>query len=318
MNIKEKIAKSKKKIILTVLLCILCVAAGLIISRPLIKKHSEKKVEAYQDRLNEDGIAIDTENNPYFMEKQPGYDYRSPKTITYESKVTGTKRKAMVFLPADYDEEKEYPVLYLLHGYGGSQKTWRNKNADIIVQNVHYFKDAAEMIVVCPDCVVGENVDDDISFWDVIPYFDKTEEELIGSLMPYIEEHFSVKTGRDNTAIAGNSMGGRNALAIGFKHQDMFGYVGGFSSVSPLYTEKYQNSIPALTDSLTINESTGQFKLLMLCVGRSDNVCGDVTYELHDYFNQNDVEHIFYDVDGGHQNTVWQNALYNFTQRIFR
>ena len=107
MNIKEKIAKSKKKIILTVLLCILCVAAGLIISRPLIKKHSEKKVEAYQDRLNEDGIAIDTENNPYFMEQQPGYDYRSPKTITYESKVTGTKRKAMVFLPADYDEEKE-------------------------------------------------------------------------------------------------------------------------------------------------------------------------------------------------------------------
>ena len=193
MNIKEKIEKSKKKIILTVLLCILCVAAGLIISRPLIKKHSEKKVEAYQDRLNEDGIAIDTENNPYFMEQQPGYDYRSPKTITYESKVTGTKRKAMVFLPADYDEEIEYPVLYLLHGYGGSQKTWRNKKADIIVQNVHYFKDAAEMIVVCPDCVVGENVDDDISFWDVIPYFDKTEEELIGSLMPYIEEHFFCK-----------------------------------------------------------------------------------------------------------------------------
>ena len=63
----------------------------------------------------------------------------------------------MIFLPADYDEDKEYPVLYLLHGLDGSHRTWRNKSADIILQNLYYFDDVPEMFVVCPNCEVIEN-----------------------------------------------------------------------------------------------------------------------------------------------------------------
>lgn len=74
------------------------------------------------------------------------------------------------------------------------------------------------MIVVCPDCVVSRNEEDrDAGFYETIRYFDLTEREIIDNLMPYVEEHFNVLTGRENTAIAGNSMGGRNSLAIGFK-----------------------------------------------------------------------------------------------------
>ena len=46
--------------------------------------------------------------------------------------------------------------------------------------------------------------------------FDRTPDEVVDYLMPYINQHYPVKTGRENTAVAGNSMGGRNALALAY------------------------------------------------------------------------------------------------------
>lgn len=298
-----------------VLIIIAVVLILLVVSWFAGRKIAPEHYKTHGGNYNESGMLIDSVKNPYFSKRQWGYVYKIPRTIKYHSDVTGTERKAMVFLPAGYDKNKSYPVLYLLHGYGGSQKTWRNKRAHIIVQNLMYFEDVPEMIVVCPDCVVGyEGKSDDLKFYDCIEYFDRTEKEVVDNLMPYIEANYNVLTGRENTAIAGNSMGGRNALAIGFKHQDKFGYVGAFSSVSPIPMENYR--VPALLDELKIDSS--QFEFLMLSVGKSDNVCGNVTYRLHDYLTQREIEHVFYDVEGEHENRVWQNSLYNFCRNIFR
>ncbi len=304
--------KKKNFLILGIIvfLCILVLPVSYF-----LRRISKNRMMSYNETFNDAGLSDDVDNNPYFH-RQPGYSYKFTKTIKYMSSVTGTERKARVFLPVGYSDDKQYPVLYLLHGYGGGRNTWRNKNAQVIIQNLYYFKNVPEMIVVCPDCVVGTDVDSDISFYESIKYFDLTERELIDSLMPYVEENFPVKTGRSNTAIAGNSMGGRNALAIAFNNQDRFGYVGAFSPVSPVYLENH-SGIPSLTDELKIDEETGQFKYFLLCVGRSDPKCGDITYYLHDYLNGNNVRHEFYDVEGGHENKVWQNALYNFVQHIF-
>jgi enterochelin esterase-like enzyme len=305
--------KKRKTFVLTV------IAAGaimLIISWFAGRIISKKYYFSHNNTYNEEGMLIDSVNHPYYSKRQWGYFYKIPRTIRYYSDITGTERKAMVFLPAGYSENKSYPVLYLLHGYGGRHSTWRNKNAHIIIQNLIYFEDVPEMIVVCPDCVVSRNEEDrDAGFYETIRYFDLTEREIIDNLMPYVEEHFNVLTGRKNTAIAGNSMGGRNSLAIGFKNQDKFGYIGAFSSVSPLPDERHSGGIPALLDELKLDSS--QFEFLMLSVGKSDNVCGDVTYALHEYMTGRGINHVFYDVDGEHENKVWQNSLYNFCKNIF-
>ena len=47
--------------------------------------------------------------------------------------------------------------------------------------------------------------------------YDNFINELTNDLMPYIESHYSVKTGKDNTAIMGFSMGGRESLYISMK-----------------------------------------------------------------------------------------------------
>lgn len=125
--------------------------------------------------------------DPYFIEQQPGYNYREPETIAYHSGLTQTTRHATVFLPVDYSEEKTYPVLYLLHGYGGSHRTWRNKAADIILQNLYYFENVPEMIVVCPNSNVNqaESVEG-LTFWESVEPFDRTPDEVVDYLMPYI------------------------------------------------------------------------------------------------------------------------------------
>ena len=51
-------------------------------------------------------------------------DYGTISKIEYYSKTTETIRRANIWLPANYTENKKYPVLYLLHGIGGDENEW--------------------------------------------------------------------------------------------------------------------------------------------------------------------------------------------------
>ena len=80
------------------------------IQREETKKAVAAEVEALHEKANRDGIVEETPD-PYFIRKQPGYSYPKLKLIQYDSGITHTCRHAMVFLPADYDAAKTYPVL---------------------------------------------------------------------------------------------------------------------------------------------------------------------------------------------------------------
>lgn len=285
---------------------------------PEITDEIKAEIQKYNDEANEDGITIvDMDSNPYFMEKQAGVEYNSADTITYYSDVTKNEREAKVLLPVNYDEDKEYPVLYMLHGLGGSHNTWIRKDADIIIQNLIYFENVPEMIVVFPNSEVNESSNaDDLEFSEKVKVYDLTEKDLVENLMPYINENYSVKEGKENTAIAGNSMGGRNTLNTAFKHQDLFGYVGAFSSAKTVKDSRSSSVMNGLLDDFVIEENGG-FEKILICVGRQDDVCGAESYIIDDRLTQNNIEHVFYDTEGGHQNVVWQNALYNYLKMIF-
>lgn len=253
------------------------------------------------------------------MKKQPGFGYREPETLTYYSHITGTYRHATVFLPFDYTEAKQYPVLYLFHGLNGSHESWKNKSADIILQNLHYFNGAPEMIVVCPNSAVNQQESTKgMRPTEKRKAYDLTGKEVVENLMPVIEGRYSVKKGRDNTAVAGNSMGGRNALYTAFTYPDIFGYVGAFSPAYVLKRPGETGKWTPLLKSVKLPPESRDFKLLMLCVGRSDRRCGDVAYKLHDVMSREKTAHVFYDMKGGHDDGVWQKALRDFATRIFR
>src|ERR1043166_2431413 len=73
------------------------------------------------------------------------------REIWYNSKVTGSWRHALVYLPPTYDTEikARYPVLYLQHGGGEDETGWiRQGRADFILDNLIASKRAKPMIVV--------------------------------------------------------------------------------------------------------------------------------------------------------------------------
>ena len=61
------------------------------------------------------------------------------REIWYHSKVTGTWRHALVYLPPNYDSipKMRFPVLYLQHGGGEDETGWiRQGRANFILDNL--------------------------------------------------------------------------------------------------------------------------------------------------------------------------------------
>lgn len=48
------------------------------------------------------------------------------------------------------------------------------------------------------------------------------DSELVNSIIPYIEENFKVKKGRNNRAVAGLSLGSGQATDIAARHPELF------------------------------------------------------------------------------------------------
>ena len=58
-----------------------------------------------------------------YDKKRPGVTYPEFKTYTYYSNTAERDTNMNVLLPVDYSEDKEYPVLYILHGFFDDE-TW--------------------------------------------------------------------------------------------------------------------------------------------------------------------------------------------------
>lgn len=246
--------------------------------------------------------------------------YGTLKQISYNSTTTGKIRYANVILPAGYTTTKKYPVLYLLHGIGGDHNEWKGGNPVYVIGNLIAEGNAAEMIVVMPNCRARANDagnPSDIFTTEHFAAFDNFINDLRDNVIPYINKTYSVATGRENTAIAGLSMGGRESLYIGFSMPETFGYIGAF--------EPAVGVLPYDTEGGLFTESN--FKLpdeynnqtyVMIVKGKSDTTVGDAPLRYHNTLTTNGTTHAYYEREGGHDFTVWKNGLYNFARRIFR
>lgn len=284
------------------------------------------KSDVTQEIDSETGMILINDYNPDDRDFRPSDNFISPKdnrlygetlTVDYYSSALGHNRQADVILPYGYDAKNSYPVLYMLHGLGGNNKSWSDMGVKYIVQNNHYENGVPDMIVVCVSCYVNDGGEGNQSYSMIVPSYDRVEGEILNDLMPYINTHFSTKTGRDNTAIAGYSLGGKEAIGIGFKHQDMFGYIGGFSSAGGVIPKEGRRYSEPMLEDFVLDPQYGDFLLLFLNVGINDGVCGEQSTIYSQDFRDRGIKHIYYQMEGDHEGTVWQNGLYNFVKRIF-
>jgi len=130
------------------------------------------------------------------------------------------------YLPASYSEAesiaKKYPVLYLLHGLGGTQQSMALNGEWNVLQDLQRDKKVGDFIVVSPEG------------WDTFyinsrdgrtPYSDF----FVREFMPYIERSYRIRATRATRGITGFSMGGFGALRMAFLHPELFSSVSSHS-----------------------------------------------------------------------------------------
>ncbi len=253
-----------------------------------------------------------------YKNKQDGVNYGTKTSFTYDSTTTGTTRHANIVLPPDYTESKEYPVVYLLHGIGGDENEWFGGRPIEIVGNLIAKGEAKEMIMVFPNirCRPDDKASYDLSV-EHFQAFDNFINDLRDNLMPYVESHYSVAKGRENTAVAGLSMGGRESLYIGLSMPETFGYIGGFEPAVGVLPYDREGGL-FTEETMTLPDDYKNNTYIMIVKGNEDTTVGEWPRIYHETLEKNGVPHTYYEMPGGHGFSVWNNGLYNFAKRAFK
>jgi enterochelin esterase-like enzyme len=265
--------------------------------------------------------------------------------VEFDSKVTGGKRPASVYLPPGYSTDNKYPVLYLLHGIGGNETHWPGPGAaGAILDNLIADGKAEPMIVVMPNGRAsnepstlfagrgpggagpggagagaapsgpsasgppgGPGGRGGAAMAVEFEAYAAFERELVGDLIPFIEARYSVTANRMHRALAGLSMGGGQSLNFGLNNVDTFAFVGGFSSAPNTKAPAELVSDPAAARRL---------ELLWVSCGNEDGLF-NISANVHEQLAAQNVPHKWYIDAGAHTFPVWKNDLYHFASLLF-
>jgi len=152
---------------------------------------------------------------------EKGEQPRRYETVQFESRLVGASLPYNVILPSDYkrgaSKRKRYPVLYLLHGLGGSANDWVSSRAHLADYAAQY-----PFIVVVPEGKDGWYTD------GVVPN-EKFESYFVEELIPDVDRRFRTIASREGRAVAGLSMGGYGSLKFGLKHPELFAFAASMS-----------------------------------------------------------------------------------------
>lgn len=133
------------------------------------------------------------------------------KTIEVHAKKMNSQVKNYIILPEGYQtNDKSYPVLYLLHGFGDTYKKW------VDATTIEQLADQHQLIIVCPDA--GR------SWYFDSPIDPKSQYEsyITQDLIPYLDKNFRTKADRGNRALCGLSMGGHGSMYLALRHKNLF------------------------------------------------------------------------------------------------
>ncbi len=201
-------------------------------------------------------------DGPQFYDAKP-VPHGDLRIVIYEAKtLDGRTRRMRVYTPPGYESgSQKYPVLYLFHGAGDWDVAWTDVGrANLILDNLIADGKAKPMIVVMPSifqqAALGSGAMTPAAPRGAMPAAgagapagaaptpaaagrgatpaagqdDAFTRELLQDIMPLVQTRYRTLTGPGNTAIAGLSMGGAQALRTGLAHMEVFHYVVGLSS----------------------------------------------------------------------------------------
>jgi enterochelin esterase family protein len=233
----------------------------------------------------------------------------------YWSEPLGVLRRMLVYTPPDYDFEpnRAYPVLYLLHGTSDTEETWVSAGrANFILDALINAGKARPMIVVMPYGRAYPATSREAGSLGYVENMVRFQRDLLGLIIPHVETHFRAHKSREGRAIAGLSGGGGETLYIGLNNVDKFAWICGFSSAIR-ENEFEQNYGPPLADARSVNE---KLSLLWLGCGSEDHLY-QVNLRLLDWLKAKGINHVAHLTTGGHDYHNWRSYLVEIAQQLF-
>ena len=228
----------------------------------------------------------------------------SMEYVNYFSKSLNYTNNALVYLPPSYykDTQKKYPVFYLISGTTDTEEVYyKVGRVNYILDNLIAEGKAKEMIVVLPygnpNKLVPQKPQADMPatrFGN-----DVFSNDLVGDLMPYIEQTYRTINDREHRAIGGFSRGGNQGLYNGLSNLDKFSYLCSYSSFT-------STDIPNVYDNA--KETNSKINLFWLGVGTDDFLYGNARdyTEFLDKKGIRSVKEYTHDKFGH----TWMNAKY--------
>ena len=229
----------------------------------------------------------------------------------YHSKVLNTTRRLHVWTPAGYEKSADkLPVLYLVHGGGDNDASWPGVGcAGTILDNLLAEGKIQPMVVVMPNGSIATK-----NLMDEVPLF---EQDLVTSIIPYIEDNYRVLADKAHRAMAGLSMGGMETMETILNDYDKFDYFWVLSSGwFPAQAEQfdgYRQRVNKAADGIKQN-----VRQLVFTQGDPEDIAyqnGLATLKL---FDAAGIKYEFYTAPGGHTWYTWRNNLYQLAQRLFK
>ena len=241
----------------------------------------------------------------------------------YDSRSLGLLRSVYVYTPPEYDRgSATYPVLYLLHGSGGTEASWTMDGlANVVLDNLIADGKVKPMIVVMP--FGHPEASGRIGSTPTFTRRDLGEfsRDLFEDVMPMIERLYRVKRDADARAIAGLSMGGNQARQLGLGRMDLFHYIATLSGTMGVAGGTVSNDAIRQTFPNVFAdpaETNATLRLYWAAVG-SDEVNLLAQHKLFNaLLDAHQIRHTFVTIPGGHTWHVWRRNLRDLLPLLFR
>lgn len=224
-------------------------------------------------------------------------------------------------LQAENAEQKPLKTLYLLHGIFGNYTDWVNGT------RIQAWAEANDLAVIMPS---GEN-----RFYLNDEKSGELYGEFIGKeLVEFTRKLFPLSDKREDTFIAGLSMGGYGAIRNGLKYAENFGCVIGLSAAlvhdtwkdadnsAPIFTfrRNYYEAIFGEYDKvkgsdkdpkallLKLKEEGRPVPKMYLCCGTEDGLV-TANRDFRDFLNENGVDLTYVEGPGKHDWVFWDTYI---------
>ena len=219
------------------------------------------------------------------------------EAVIYHSASLNMERRVHVYLPPNFESVKgKLPVLYLFHGAGDNDISWTSAGKiNLILDNLYADGKLKNMIVVMPSGHVPGAPRRMMQ--PPGPEGDAFSKDFLGDLVPFVQKTYPVSTAREDTAIAGFSMGGVQALNLALFHPEMFDYVFPMSTgYFPVGVKEMEQNNAAVLKKVAAHP----FKQFVMGRGKDDKLTAANSAATLQMLDDSKIPHRYLELNGIH------------------